>query len=68
MVSESPVILVDLPFCYLPFDHQVRKQIRKTELAEKQRRLCKAARTGMAKLVLLDDYLKIWPGSYPNEI
>lgn len=59
MDFKSPVVLADLPFCYLPFDHAVRKQIRKAEFAEKHRRLCKAARTGMAKLVFLDDYLRV---------
>ena len=43
-MSGSPVVLVALPFCYLNYEHEVRKQIRKLEFAEKQRRACKAAR------------------------
>jgi len=44
MASESPVILVELPYCYLPYDHGVRKQARKLELSEVRRHRCKAAR------------------------
>ena len=61
-MKNSPCILVDLAYCYLPFDHAVRKQTRKAEFAEKQRRTCKeaykAARAGMAKPVFLDDYFR----------
>jgi hypothetical protein len=58
-MKDSPCILVDLNHCYLPYDHGVRKQIRKTERAEKQRQACKEVRTGMAKPAFLDDYLKL---------
>ena len=44
MDSNCPVILVDLPFCYLPYDQQVRRQMRKIAFAEQHRRLCKAVR------------------------
>ena len=47
MGSESPVVLVELGFSYLPYEHGVQKQIRKTELAEKQRQRCRQARRGL---------------------
>ena len=44
MNPESPCILVDLPYCYLPFDHPVRKMERKIAESEKQRERCREAR------------------------
>lgn len=44
MDFESPAILVSLPFCYLPYDHKVRLQIRKLGHAERQRQECRQAR------------------------
>ena len=37
MDSNSPAILVDLPYCYLPYEHPVRVQIRRNAFAAMQR-------------------------------
>jgi hypothetical protein len=58
MGSESPVILVDLPFCYLNYDHQVRKQIRKIVWTEKQRWACKAAYAAAVKLAFQKEFFR----------
>ncbi len=41
---EPPVILVNLPYCFLNYDHPVRHLERKLVLAEAMRQRCKAAR------------------------
>lgn len=54
MDSNSPAILVDLPFCYLPYDHKVRVQIRKLGYAERMRQGNKKARAAAQQGVKLD--------------